>query len=181
MRRELRLLLCVVSPQNSDTLAKPIKTPMHPSSDKFTQDLRSGEHAEAIVARVIAQRVGGIVHFNPPGREGRWDFKIERRQVKAYEAKVHLAHEKTGRLFMEVSCSGKPSGLKTTACDWWVDIAPPSLIFMSKPASLLSWLEATSNLIRGGDSNRTEGYLVSSVDMKTLSETCPEWCMMMTL
>lgn len=146
-----------------------------PQPSKFRTDLSHGLHVEALVAMRLAQRCGGAILPNPPGLCGTHDFRIEKRVTKSYEVKSHPAHERTGNVFYEVQYRGGPSGLKTTASDWWVDVCPPGLVFISKPKQLLEWLRVTGgNLMAAGDNSASQGYLVSSQDLLKLAETDPE-------
>lgn len=155
---------------------------MHPSSAKFKTDLAHGEAVEARVAQLIARKTGAAVVFNPEGKESRWDFRLERRDVRSYEVKSHPAHARTGNVFYEVEYRGKPSGLRATQADWWVDACPPALVVLSRPKKLLDWLAVMGgSMINGGDDMACRGWLVPSRDLLKLAETAPEWIYVLKL
>jgi hypothetical protein len=154
---------------------------MFPSS-KFRHDLSRGNAMEAIVAMRLAQKMGGAILPNPPGKDSTGDFRIGRWVSKQYEVKSHEAHARTQNLYYEVSCRGKDSGLRVTTSDLWVDVCPPSLVFISKPKELLAWLEATNNtMVAAGDGDASLGYLVPSRDILKLAEVAPDWCYVLEL
>jgi hypothetical protein len=149
----------------------------NPLPSKFTRDLFRGNAMEAMVAMRLAQKMGGAILPNAPGKDSTGDFRIGRWVSKQYEVKSHEAHARTGNLYYEVSCRGKDSGLRVTTSDWWVDVCPPTLVFISKPGLLLDWLEKTNDtMVSAGDGNASLGYLVSSKDLLKLAETAPEEC-----
>jgi hypothetical protein len=155
---------------------------MHPSSAKFTEDLRTGQKAEAYIALRLAQRCNGAVIPGPAGRFPGYDFSIERRETRRYECKADFAAPDTGNCFIERACSGKPSGVSSTQADWYCHIVPGKCVFVVRPKPLLEWLTQTeSTVVYGGDGGRAEGFLVTINDLKNLAATSPDWCYVLEL
>jgi hypothetical protein len=155
---------------------------MHPSSAKFTEDLRTGQKAEAYIAIRLAQRCNGAVIPGPAGRFPGYDFSIEKRETRRYECKADLASPETGRCFIEFRCSGKPSGIASTLADWYCHIVPGKYVFVVRPKPFLEWLTRTeSTTVCGGDGGRAEGYLVTVKDLLNLATSAPEWCYVLEL
>lgn len=117
---------------------------------KFDLDLRNGEEWEGFFQGIV--------------KSG----KIECKRDK-------LAH-KTGNIFIEYRCRGKPSGLSVTEAEWWA-IGIENINGDIETAILASvpWLKSKCKQIaekhprrkiRGGDDNASQGILLKLDDFR---------------
>lgn len=116
--------------------------------DKFDLDLRSGEEWEGFFQGIV--------------ESGKIECKRER-----------LAH-KTGNIFIEYRCRGKPSGLSVTGAKWWaIGIENMNGDIETAILAGVLWLKAkcrtfigTNRDVSGGDDNAAQGILLKLDDFR---------------
>ena len=88
------------------------------------------------------------------------------------ECKRDFKAHKTGRVFVEFECRGKPSGISTSEAEYWVYIYGPdetdlraillsTFLLREKVRSLI----ADKKVITGGDQNLSKGVLIALGDL----------------
>lgn len=88
------------------------------------------------------------------------------------ECKRDFKAHKTGRVFVEFECRGKPSGISTSEAEYWVYIYGPdetdlraillsTFLLREKVRSLI----ADKKVITGGDQNLSKGVLIELGDL----------------
>ena len=109
-------------------------------NSNFKYDLKRGQEAEEWFAGLLT----GGDHI-----ECKRDFK---------------AH-KTGNVYVEYECRGKPSGISTTEADYWVFIVGPNnndlRAYLTTTARLKVLFENAERKVPGGDSMLSMGALVT--------------------
>lgn len=131
----------------------------------FEKDKEKGEVGEKKVAEFLERKGFKIISFN---KDINYDIVVEKKN-KLYRIEVktdewEFYHNKiTNNMFIEVSCSGKRSGIVASNCDIFVYYFPRyDLLYMIKKKKLLEIL-----LICGvrksfaGDGGRVVGYTIN--------------------
>ena len=124
-------------------------TPQIFERSKFDIDLEGGEEWEGFFKNLIGSG------------------KVECKRDKT-------AH-KTGDIFIEYKCRGKPSGLSITEAGWWaIAIDNPKGDFETAILASVPWLKdkcrsllETGRDVNGGDDNATCGILLRMDDFRT--------------
>jgi len=136
--------------------------------EKFIKDLKKGEAGEGVVANFLQTKGFKIISFN---KDINYDIVVEKNN-KLYRVEVktdewEFYNKKiTNNMFIEVSCSNKPSGIVASKCDIFVYYFPHyNLVYMIKKKKLLEIL-----LICGerkafsGDGGRVVGYTINRLE-----------------
>jgi len=134
--------------------------------EKWLSDLSEGQKGERIVAEFLSNRFGlEDVSYN---NDSDYDFKGRKddREV-LFEVKTdryeYFKGETTYNMFIEITCSGKPSGILTSKADTFIYFYPDLEKMYIIPMSELRMLcikEDIKLTSMSGDGGRTEGYLV---------------------
>ena len=133
---------------------------------QFDKDLLAGEASERLIAKKLKKLwKAKDVSFN---KTKHFDivFSFTNGTEKTVEVKTDfLAGTKYQNSFLEVACSGKPSGLATTTAHIYVIYVP----FLNKaysfpPKEMLGYLYsiegAKHRKVNGGDQGRASGHLL---------------------
>lgn len=139
---------------------------MELSNEKWLNDLSEGQKGERVIANYFNKNFGldAITYNNNSDYDfvGRKDGKTIYFEVKTdrYE---YFKGEKTFNMFIEITCSGKPSGILTSKADHFVYYYPDLekfYIIKMDDLRLLCIKENIQLTSMSGDGGRTEGYLV---------------------
>lgn len=134
---------------------------------KFDKDLEQGELGERIIASYFNKKFGlEDIIFKGEGKE--WDFKgIKQGKEISFEVKTdrweYLNKHKTYNMFIEFSCSGKPSGILSSKAEHFVYYYPDFeelYIIPMDDLRLLVIKEDLEKTERSGDGGRTQGFLI---------------------
>jgi len=102
----------------------------------------------------------------------RYDLKIGQLQEQwlaeildssTLEVKRDFKASQTGNVFVEFFCRGKPSGIATTEADYWAFILDEEIVVIlptSKVKALVEEAQEEGRVVKGGDSNLSEGALI---------------------
>lgn len=130
----------------------------------FNSDLAFGKQYENIAVQIV-ENDGEIIIEHPEGYCKEYDFKTDK---YVYEVKSDRLTYKTGNLYVEYECSGKPSGIATTTADYWFYFVVMPVSIKNYPNNYRAYKIPTSHIrqlitptartIMGGDC-RTKGYL----------------------
>ncbi len=128
--------------------------PAEPKKSDWDLDLTTGEIAEETLRRILT-------HKSPEGHV-------------FVEVKTDRQLQRTGNLFIEYECRGKPSGLAATKATWWAFTAEAHGQNIFKLVRV-SWLKARLKQlldvgkafgdIKGGDDWASRGVLVKIQDL----------------
>ena len=126
----------------------------------WTGDLTFGQLWEA-KARLLLSSTEEIQQV-AVGMFKAWDFRTN---VAKYEVKAdRLAYKYGGKtMFIEHSCSGKPSGIASTEADYWIYfMVKPSGEFAAYRIPVAELKKACDGCVvkAGGDGYRSRGYIV---------------------
>lgn len=89
-------------------------------------------------------------------------------QNKKIEVKHDKIAHKSGRVFVEFECRGKPSGITTTQSDFWAFVLETDVVIIISKDSLMRLCNdayENGNVIRGGDSNASKGFLINLTNL----------------
>jgi hypothetical protein len=138
------------------------------STEKFKTDLSQGELGERVIANyLLIKRPIKKIEFMGEGKD--WDFKCEdiNGKIITFEVKTdryeYMNGITTGNMFIEISCSKKPSGINASKADYFVYYYPDLELFyiMPLPEFRLFLLKEKITIAElCGDGQRTEGYLL---------------------
>jgi hypothetical protein len=106
-------------------------------SSTFKYDLKTGQVGEGYISSMLSNN--------------------------SIEVKTDFQAMNTGNVFVEYSCSGKPSGLSKTEADWFAFIISNERILFIKTTELKKICRCYINTPRdivGGDNNLSKGILV---------------------
>ena len=102
----------------------------------------------------------------------RYDLKVGQLQEKwlaellsskKIEVKRDFKASRTGKVFVEFFCRGKPSGISTTEAEYWAFILDGETVVLlptDKVKSLVDEAKQSGKIVSGGDSNTSQGALV---------------------
>lgn len=133
---------------------------------KWLKDLNEGQKGERIIADYLNEKFGlEEIIFND---DYRWDFKGTKASEAIYfEVKTdryeYFKKDITWNMFIEVSCSGRNSGITTSQADWFIYYYPDhELFYMIKIKDLQELIEKENfrKISQAGDGARVEGYLI---------------------
>jgi hypothetical protein len=139
---------------------------MGTTNEKWLNDLSEGEKGERVVAEFFKKRFGlDDISYN---NNSEYDFKGRKDGRTIYfEVKTdryeYFKEQKTFNMFIEITCSGKPSGILTSKADHFVYYYPDLEELYIIPMDELRMLcikEEIQLTSMSGDGGRTEGYLV---------------------
>lgn len=144
--------------------------------EKFKKDLKDGELGEKVFAFYLKEKYQfDLLGFNQDYRYDiagdilckRITFEIK---TDRYE---YLKGVKTENMFIEVSCSGKPSGISKTEADVFVyflpDFEEAYMISVKKLKDLLfTHPEYFRYTTQSGDGGKVKGYLINRYEYKHL-------------
>ena len=141
----------------------------------FEKDLAAGEEGERFVADVllelrpdytltgIGEKAKGYdLRFARPGKS---DALVEVKRDR-------LGHE-TGFVFVEKSCSGKPSGIASTQATQWVFLVERVGVFLVGVERLRDALRHVGTPVSGGDGRRARGHLLPHRTLRAISVELP--------
>jgi len=145
-----------------------MKTYGNTSNEKWLQDLSEGNKGERVVAEYFNKNFGlDDIKYND---DSKYDFVgVKNGKSIYFEVKTdryeYFKNIDTYNIFVEVTCSGKPSGILTSKADFFVYYFPDKEIFYIIPMDELRMLVIKENDIElkdmSGDGGRTEGYLIN--------------------
>jgi hypothetical protein len=139
---------------------------------KFRSDLKDGELGEDLVAEFLIGKGYKVLERR---KDNWWDIKVERIGIETtLEIKTdrwEKFNRITGNMFIEVSCSGKDSGIMVTKADYFIYFYPEwELIYIIKCDKLKELLKERPDLFwrngSGGDGGRVVAYVCSRHDVK---------------
>lgn len=130
----------------------------------FWNDLAFGKKYEDIAITMLQ---GEALQERPEGLFKEYDFKTEKHM---YEVKSDRLSYKTGNLFIEYECSGKPSGIMVTKADYW-------FYFVTMPVSIANYpdnyraykipvpflwklIEEKPRTVSAGENYKNKGYVI---------------------
>ena len=102
----------------------------------------------------------------------RYDLKVGQLQEKwlaellsskKIEVKRDFKASRTGKVFVEFFCRGKPSGISTTEAEFWAFILDGETVILlptEKVKSLVEEAKQSGKVVSGGDSNVSQGALI---------------------
>jgi len=102
----------------------------------------------------------------------RYDLKVGQLQEKwlaellsskKIEVKRDFKASRTGKVFVEFFCRGKPSGIDTTEAEFWAFILDGETVVIlpvDKVKSLVDEAKVKGRVVSGGDSNLSQGALI---------------------
>jgi hypothetical protein len=127
----------------------------------FSSDLEFGKKYEEEAIRLIA-KAEDTIERAPSGCFKPYDFKVN---GVAYEVKSDRCAYRTGNLFVEYECGGKPSGLSSTSAEFWVYfVVKPSGehdVYLIPIADLKAKTKGAPK-VSDGDGNRVRGWLIKT-------------------
>ena len=124
----------------------------------FQSDLALGKVYEQLAIKYLKQKGEALLDY-PEGYCKQYDFITDK---SSYEVKADRMTHKTGNLFIEYECSGKPSGLSTTDAKYWFYfiLMPENGYRAYKiPTEFLKGVAEAGRTVNGGDGWRSKGYL----------------------
>jgi hypothetical protein len=125
----------------------------------FYEDLKHGQGVERQVAEIL-WRQGARDFVFPKDYFKDWDFQCS---FGTYEVKSDAFDN--GRVFIEHSYKGNPSGLRGTKADYFV-IVKKGVVHILPTKELRQFLNSNSfELIDGGDDRQSKGVLLSTEDI----------------
>jgi len=89
-------------------------------------------------------------------------------QNKKIEVKNDKIAHKSGRVFVEFECRGQPSGITTTQSDFWAFVLTTGVVIIVSKDRLTELCNNeynNGNVIRGGDRNTSQGFLINLDDL----------------
>ena len=86
--------------------------------------------------------------------------------------KIEVKHDKiahrSGRVFVEFECRGKPSGITTTQSDFWAFVLITGVVIIISKNRLTALCNEKYNngyITLGGDGNNSQGFLIELDDL----------------
>lgn len=87
---------------------------------------------------------------------------------KTIEVKHDKIAHKSGRLFVEFECRGKPSGISTTKADFWAFVLLNGVVIIigkDRLVQLCNDAYEKGSIMRGGDSNAAKAFMIDLTDL----------------
>lgn len=85
------------------------------------------------------------------------------------ECKRDFKAHKTGNVYVEFECRGKPSGIATTEADYWVFVVGPDendlRAYLTTTARLKALFEKADKRVPGGDGMLSMGALIKVTEL----------------
>jgi hypothetical protein len=145
-------------------------------NDKWLKDLKQGEADEKYLASFFTKRHNcSVIDYNP-NNDNSYDIRIimsnkeELLEVKSDRYEEY--HPPTGNICLELSCSGKLSGLWTTKSTIYCFYFPiMKVVYMIRTEKLKEFIRDTPGLRRfsnGGDGGKTTGVLINREEYKDI-------------
>jgi hypothetical protein len=144
---------------------------------KFKSDLRDGNLGERTLVFHYIKQDWKVIEYN---NDILYDFIIEKDGVKkSYEVKTdryeYFKGYKTGNIFIEVRCNGKPSGLQATIADYMAFLFPDDEeCFLIETEKLKELMSTQTHLFtrkdRSGDLGKVVGYTINRHENRELFE-----------
>ena len=135
---------------------------------KFKKDLRDGNLGERTLVYHFYKQNWNIIGYN---NDILYDFIIEKNGIKkSFEVKTdryeYFKGYKTGNIFVEVRCNGKPSGLQATIADYMAFFFPDDEeCFLIETKRLKELLMTEQQLFTrkdmSGDLGKVVGYTIN--------------------
>lgn len=137
-------------------------------AQKFKKDLIDGNLGERTLVFNFIKKGWKVISYN---NDILYDFIIEKDGIqKSFEVKTdryeYFKGYKTGNIFIEVRCNGKPSGLQATIADYMAFFFPDDEeCFLIETEKLKEILNTQTNLFirkdRSGDEGKVVGYTIN--------------------
>lgn len=134
--------------------------------EKFKKDLSLGQKGERVIAEYL-QKYHGVmdIQFND---DYKYDIKgFKNGKELTFEVKTdryeYFKKIKTYNMFIELTCSNKPSGINSTQADYFIYYYPDLEVFYFISTNDLRKLIETSNFdkkFQSGDNGRVEGVCI---------------------
>ncbi len=140
----------------------------------FTEDLILGELYQKRFLQLIEFDESEMAkgNFKP------WDLRIIHKNEQIFfEVKADKAASRTGNLAIEFECSGRPSGVNVTSCDYWIHFVVGKNRYYMIPIMDLRQAIADkkfSKIVKGGDGYRAQMYLFNENVFEEFLEEIPE-------
>jgi hypothetical protein len=143
----------------------------------FTEDLALGHSIEDYVSKLLLDRNPRASVTIPKTPDQGYDLALDLRDgihdLTYFEVKYDSPAPRTGKLAIEFSCNGLPSGIEATKADYWVQVVPAGKhtdiggVFTIRTAKLLTYVyNPIYEIVSGGDGNRALLILVHYKDFK---------------
>ena len=134
----------------------------------FALDLAFGVANEGIVAAMLSTRFG---YVEVPVETRAYDLRFLRpgKTDATVEVKTDRRARETGNVFIETSCSGKPSGITASPATHWVVDTCGEGVYLLPTAALRRLVEGSTRSVTGGDGGRARGILVAICGLRAVS------------
>lgn len=131
--------------------------------DKFYKDLKQGDLGEQIIAEEFYKRGWEILEFR---KDKLYDIKIKKNFI---EKKLEIKTDRfeffgkiTNNMFLELYCSGKPSGILGSEADYFIYYYPDwELAYKIKMSDVRKLIPYGSRTEFSGDGGRVQGVLIN--------------------
>jgi len=143
-------------------------------NQKFHADLVWGELGEKVIAKWLEKYKGFTETIFNPNKNNEYDFSsvLNSKRI-SYEVKTdryeHFKKVTTNNIFIETTCSGKPSGIHTTKSDVFVYFFPDfEEAFLIKTKDLKKLIQTVPfrRSSRAGDKGKVTGFLINKKDLR---------------
>ena len=128
-------------------------------SENFHQDLRLGELAEIYVEDILTAHFHEEVERSAIGGKG---YDLISKSGIRFECKYDKMSSITGNLALEYAYNGKPSGIKVTKADYWVQVMDGD-VWIAHTQAILQLLFAGYRRmmkVKGGDGGNSSMLLL---------------------
>jgi hypothetical protein len=134
--------------------------------EKFYKDLKEGQTGEKAIANFLNDNGYEVLRYN---NDKLWDIIALNASNKPvlFEVKTdryELYKGKTGNMFIETSCGGKPSGVSSTEADWFIYYLPDfneAYFIKTKELKKHLLIEGFRYATRSGDNGKVRGHLIN--------------------
>lgn len=135
-------------------------------SKEFPNKFESGLTAEEIAGTTLAERFGYTYYpYHSPIHFDGFDYILRRKGSKTIFMENKNHERETGNLFLEIKC------LTNTEADLWSNtVFYMGLIIVFNSKKMEDYCRDNNmRIVRGGENNGNEGYLVPIEELKELS------------